>query len=173
MEFIIRTGGELDLDEILVLERAVAEAPHWSREEYAALGGSESDGAVSRCVLVAEGVGDEGVMRLVGFAVGKFVGMDGQSAGELESVVVAEAARRTGVGRALCQGVLEWCRQRGAAAVELEVRSRNIPARRLYSSVGFQEEGLRRGYYRDPADDAVLMRLAIAGHSAGNEDERE
>lgn len=161
MEFLIRTGGEADLDEIFALERAVSEAPHWSREDYAALIRPSSVGPVSRCVLVAEGVDDEGVVRLVGFAVGKALEMSGDSVGELESVAVKEDSRRMGVGRALCRKVLEWCRERGAGAVELEVRSRNKSARALYAALGFREEGLRKGYYRDPSDDAVLMRLIV------------
>jgi ribosomal-protein-alanine N-acetyltransferase len=85
--------------------------------------------------------------------------MDTDSVGELESVVVAEDARRMGLGRALCKGILGWCRDRGVREIELEVRSRNYSAKRLYTSLGFVEEGLRRGYYRDPIDDAALMRI--------------
>ena len=167
MDFMIRTAGELDLDEIFALERAVAQAPHWSREDYATLIGSDSAGAVHRCLLVAEAVGDEGVVRFVGFAVGKVIAIGGDSVGELESVVVAEDARRMGVGRALSGAVLEWCREQGIATVELEVRSRNGSARRLYASVGFIEEGLRKEYYRDPPDDAVLMRIDLGLHRLG------
>lgn len=163
MEFLIRTGGESDLDEIFALERAVSEAPHWSREEYVALIGPDSAGAVRRCVLVAEGVDGEGVVRLVGFAVGRAIEIGGDSVGELESVAVKEDSRRMGVGRALCKKVLEWCRDRGVGMVELEVRSRNKSARALYAALGFVEEGLRKGYYREPTDDAVLMRLAVGG----------
>lgn len=161
MDFLIRTGGEPDLEGIFALERAVPEAPHWAREDYAALIRPDSVGAVRRCVLVAEGLDDEGVVRLVGFAVGKLVEMSGDSVGELECVVVAEDARRMGVGRALSKKVLDWCRNGRVSTVELEVRSRNKSARALYAALGFVEEGLRKGYYRDPSDDAVLMRLDI------------
>lgn len=164
---MIRTAGEFDLDEIFALERAVAEAPHWTLEDYAALIRPDRAGAVRRCLLVAEAVGDEGVMHFVGFAIGKVIEMGEDSVGELESVVVAEGARRMGVGRALCGGVLKWCRERGAGTVGLEVRSRNNSARRLYVSLGFVEEGVRRNYYRDPSDDAVLMRLEVPRHSPG------
>ena len=53
---------------MVALERGIAEAPHWAEAEYAAIvdGG---DGALRRCLLVAEGEG-----RLLGFAVGKVIG---------------------------------------------------------------------------------------------------
>ncbi len=97
---------------------------------------------------------------LAGFAVGKIV-MAAASA-ELESVVVRVSARRTGQGAALCSAVIEWCRSQGVASIELEVRSANIAAKGLYERFGFVEEGVRRGYYRDPEDDALLMRLNLA-----------
>jgi [ribosomal protein S18]-alanine N-acetyltransferase len=79
----------------------------------------------------------------------------------LESVVVLPSARRMGVGMRLCREVSEWCRRRGASSMELEVRVRSVGARRLYERLGFVEEGVRRGYYKEPVDDAVLMRLDL------------
>ena len=159
MRFRIRTATAGDVELLFSLERSVAEAPHWSREEYAALAGGDATGALTRCLLVAEAVEDAGTGSLAGFAVGKVIAMDTDSVGELESVVVAEDARRMGLGRALCEEIGKWCQDRGAREIELEVRSRNYSAKSLYASLGFVEEGLRRRYYRDPIDDAVLMRI--------------
>jgi len=64
-----------------------------------------------------------------------------------------------GVGMRLCQEVSEWCRGQGATRMELEVRARSDGARRLYERLGFVVECIRRGYYTEPVDDAVLMRL--------------
>ncbi len=137
---------------IVLLEQDVAEAPHWSKAEYEAMvhGAGESSG-LRRCLLVAEAA--KGV---VGFAVGKVVASE---LGELESVVVRPDARRAGLGKKLCRAVIDWCRGQGAAAVELEVRSASAGARALYADIGFVDEGVRRRYYRDPDDDAVLMRI--------------
>jgi ribosomal-protein-alanine N-acetyltransferase len=55
-----------------------------------------------------------------------------------------------------------WCRVEGAGKVELEVRSANTGAMGLYERLGFRVEGKRKGYYREPDDDAVLMRLEFA-----------
>lgn len=161
MAFRIRLARTTDVEEILVLEGSVAEAPHWPREEYAAMLERATAETVRRCLLVAERAEQDAVRGVVGFAVGKVIGVGKDSFGELESVVVAEDARRLGAGRSLCEGVLEWCKEEGAGGVELEVRSRNDSARRLYCGLGFVEEGLRRGYYRAPEDDAVLMRIGF------------
>jgi len=163
VEFRIRTARQGDLEEVFRLERTTPEAPHWSREEYAALIGPAVEGAVRRCLLVAEALEDGGPRDVVGFAVGKIIEVGTEPLGELESVLVAQTFRRAGIGRALCLGVLEWCRERGSCSVELEVRSRNESARTLYAALGFVEEGLRRGYYQDPPDDAVLMRMEAGG----------
>ncbi len=145
-----------DLTAVVGLERGIAEAPHWAEGEYAAIvdGG---DGAVRRCLLVAEGEG-----RLLGFAVGKVIGSGVDGVGELESVTVDGAARRMGVGRALCGAVFGWCRGEGAVVVELEVRAGNEGAIALYEGLGFVVSGRRGGYYREPVEDAVLMHLDLA-----------
>lgn len=79
---------------------------------------SAVDGAVRRCLLVAEAEG-----RLLGFAVGKVIGSGTDGVGELESVAVDGSARRMGVGRALCRAVFAWCEGQNAEVVELEVRA--------------------------------------------------
>lgn len=141
------------------MERAIAEAPHWAEAEYAAIvnASADGDGKVTRCLLVAETEG-----RLLGFAVGKAIGLDGVA--ELESVAVAVAERRGGVGRALCEAVVAWSRTRAARAMELEVRVGSGGAIELYAGLGFVAVGRRRGYYREPVEDAVMMRLELEGN---------
>ena len=58
-------------------------------------------------------------------------------------------------GPLLEEGMREMTR-RGAAAATLEVRAGNVPAIRLYERHGFQKEGLRKKYYRDPVEDAAI-----------------
>lgn len=70
--------------------------------------------------------------------------------------------RRRGVGAALLNAACERLSLRGAAFLSLEVRSENIAAIALYESVGFKREGLRRGFYRDPDDDAVIMTVRLS-----------
>jgi ribosomal-protein-alanine N-acetyltransferase len=145
-----------DVTAVVVLERGVAAAPHWGEGEYVAMVRGGAEEFVRRCLLVAERGGE-----LVGFAVGKVIA---GGVGELESVVVGEAIQREGVGRALCEAVIGWCKREGVVAVELEVRSANLGAVGLYEGLGFERVGSRKGYYREPVDDAILMRLKLAGH---------
>jgi ribosomal-protein-alanine N-acetyltransferase len=67
------------------------------------------------------------------------------------------------MGRALCSAVIEWCREQMATALELEVRAGSLGAIAMYSGLGFVTVGRRAGYYRDPAEDAVMMRLDLGG----------
>jgi ribosomal-protein-alanine N-acetyltransferase len=154
----IRDAGRQDLDAVMALERNTAEAPHWTEIEYAAIVNAdrEANALVRRCLLIAEGKN-----RLMGFAVGKIVGSDEESVAELESVVVEEAARRAGVGRALCTAVAAWSRQRGASTLELEVRAGSTGAIALYTGLGFVVVGQRRAYYLAPVEDAVLMQMEL------------
>jgi ribosomal protein S18 acetylase RimI-like enzyme len=153
---------------------APAEAPHLTA-------------AIERCLFVAENaaVGNavqtaagnsasdlpheevQTTERLVGFAVGLLHPADCDPAGsgtpervaELESVAVALDARRSGIGRALCCAVVDWCRAQGATEVVLEVRATSVAAVGLYASLGFIPAGRRPRYYRDPDDDALILRL--------------
>ena len=77
---------------------------------------------------------------------------------EIITVAVSPDARRKGIGRALTGRMLEDARKLGASAIFLEVRASNTAARSLYTHLGFEEIGVRRGYYRDPREDAVLMK---------------
>jgi [ribosomal protein S18]-alanine N-acetyltransferase len=156
--FRVRVCGAGDLARVVEMERTIAEAPHWGDGEYAAIVNADKrvDEAVRRCLLVAETGG-----RVVGFAVGKVIGSGEGSVAELESVAVDAAARRGGLGRALCQAVVDWSRRQGAEAVELEVRAGSRGAIALYRELGFVVVGRRARYYRGPLEDAVLMRLEL------------
>jgi ribosomal-protein-alanine N-acetyltransferase len=150
--FCVRPADAGDVAGVVTLERAISEAPHWGVAEYGAIvNGDGADSSVRRCFFVAEAEG-----RLLGFAVGKVIG---SSVAELESVAVDLPARRGGVGRALCLAVAGWCRGQGARALELEVRAGSGGAIALYGGLGFVVSGRRAKYYREPVEDALLMRL--------------
>lgn len=148
----IRPAIASDLDAILDLERDTDSAPHWPRAAYAAI--LEAPDAQPRCLVVAYDA-----ELLAGFAVGLMHPTD--RVAELESVVVAIGVRRAGIGRALCNVVLAWCRSHGATAIVLEVRAASEGAIALYGSLGFTQAGRRPHYYRDPGDDALVMRLEL------------
>lgn len=91
---------------------------------------------------------------------GYVVGLSGADEGEILNLSVASRSRRQGLGRALIEAMLAELRTLGARTVYLEVRESNAPARALYQALGFQEIGRRRGYYRAPTEDAVLLKWA-------------
>ena len=140
MPVTIRSAVLDDVPVLLAIEREAASAAHWTREEYGRL-------VESGIVLVAEEAGN-----VSGFVCAK----DIAGVWEIENMVVAEQGRRRGIGGGLLDELLRRARNDGGAAVWLEVRESNQPARRLYEKHGFRETGCRRRYYGDPAEDAVL-----------------
>jgi ribosomal-protein-alanine N-acetyltransferase len=160
----LRPAVPTDFLGIVVLERATDHAPHWPPATYAAILNPHA-GAPLRSLFVALRNG-----LLAGFAAGLMHPPHSNAAkagavqfAELESVVVAANARRAGIGRALCNAVLDWSRTQGATEVILEVRSASAGAIALYAGLGFTQTGRRPRYYLDPNDDALVMRLQLEG----------
>ncbi|HEX8457206.1 MAG TPA: ribosomal protein S18-alanine N-acetyltransferase [Pyrinomonadaceae bacterium] len=89
------------------------------------------------------------------------------SAGELHinNIGVHEAARRRGIGGALMRTAIASAVKQGARAAILEVRAGNVAAQALYRQYGFAVVGRRRQYYREPPEDALLMRAALESHT--------
>jgi [ribosomal protein S18]-alanine N-acetyltransferase len=81
---------------------------------------------------------------------------------ELRRIAVHPSVRRTGMARDLLRAVIDHARQSGCARIELEVAASNEPALALYRAHGFEQVGLRRAYYREPLDDALLMNLDLS-----------
>lgn len=148
MECRVRRGAPADLPAIRQIEQECKETPRWNDAVWGEILVAQGAERVCFVVEAADGV--------VGFAVAH----GSIEPAELESVAVAPAARRRGVGRALCEAAMEWCKER-TTVLELEVRASSEGALALYGSLGFREQGRRRMYYRDPQDDAVLMSVEL------------
>lgn len=84
--------------------------------------------------------------------------------GELLRIGVHPLRRRKGLGGRLMECFLKEAEKRGCSDIFLEVRADNEGAIALYRHTGFWENGLRRGYYRNPTADALLMHLVLEGH---------
>jgi ribosomal-protein-alanine N-acetyltransferase len=80
---------------------------------------------------------------------------------QIDNVAVAERLRRRGIASSLITEGLSIAYQRGARSAVLEVRSANLPARLLYERHGFLISGIRRDYYHDPSDNALIMTREI------------
>ncbi len=75
----------------------------------------------------------------------------------LANIAVHPSFRRCGVGSFLLEHFLRFAKRKGAKRVLLEVRATNFATRRFYEKFGFQKDGLRRSYYQDTKEDAILM----------------
>jgi len=80
---------------------------------------------------------------------------------EIHRLVVAPDLRRRGIGRALLDACLHRLAGLGARYCFLEVRAGNVPALSLYRRAGFRPVGRRRNYYREPAEDALLLAIDL------------
>lgn len=77
--------------------------------------------------------------------------------GEIQRIAVLPEYRRLGVGRKMMEAMVNYAMAERAYGISLEVRESNQAARRLYESFGFSAEAVRKGYYRNPSEDAVIM----------------
>jgi len=146
----IRESDERDLKDIEELERESFSDP-WSEKSLRPSFGTKI--LVGEVARDAEYTKDPGSKRIVGYAIIRTVADEA----ELLRICVAKDTRRNGYGRKILSSALELAKNDGAEKMFLEVRSANAPARGLYTSAGFEETGIRKNYYSDPVDDAVIM----------------
>ena len=97
------------------------------------------------------------VAEVAGALAGYSLAWLGPGEGHLGNLAVTVEARRRGVARALLEDLLARARERGVLRLALEVRVSNFAAQALYRAYGFRLVGLRRGYYRDNGEDALVM----------------
>jgi ribosomal-protein-alanine N-acetyltransferase len=76
---------------------------------------------------------------------------------EILNLAVDSGRRRQGMASRLIEDVIAACKAAGVWRIFLEVRDSNRPARNLYTRMGFTEVGRRREYYRQPAEDALVL----------------
>ena len=77
--------------------------------------------------------------------------------GDILNVAVRSDRQKEGIGYFLVDSMLMLAQAQGISLVHLEVRESNGTACRLYQRLGFVEDGLRKNYYTDPLENAVLM----------------
>lgn len=77
------------------------------------------------------------------------------------TLAVDEEFRRQGIGTQLIEQMIWEGREKGGKRVTLEVRPSNLAAMSLYRSFGFQQVGIRKGYYQDNGEDASVLSLQL------------
>ena len=133
-----------DLAAIETIERASYPTP-WSRSMFAS--------ELAKPTSLSLGAFDPETKELVGYLIiSRYV-----DAWHVMNVAVAETHRRRGIARTLLARLFEVTSTDERRGYTLEVRVSNIAAIRLYESLGFHARGVRRGYYTDNREDAVIM----------------
>ena len=145
----IRGARLEDLGAVLAIERASFGDP-WSRSSFAAL--------LERPRVYFAVAVDRATNTVLGHVVAWFV----VDESELANLAVLPTARNRGIGGMLLKSALAAAEERGSVEMYLEVRASNASAIALYTSHGFSEVGRRRGYYRKPVEDALVLRRAPA-----------
>ena len=77
---------------------------------------------------------------------------------DVMNVAVHPDCRRQGIAEQLIETLIGELKNRGSKALMLEVRASNAPAIALYEKLGFRQVGLRKNYYRNPKEDALILR---------------
>ena len=77
---------------------------------------------------------------------------------DMMNVAVHPDYRRKGIAEALVNDLVENLKKMGSHCLTLEVRASNVPAITLYEKLGFSEIGRRKNYYRNPREDALILR---------------
>ena len=142
------------LDEVVEIERHCFSDP-WSRAMFLSeieLGG----GTYARGALIAD---KQGAERVVGYSFAVLV-MDEAHLGNL---AVNPRYRRKGVAQRLLGDLVSEARRQGVRRVTLEVRESNVHARTFYARNGFIDIAMRKSYYQNPVEDAIVMLLMLPG----------
>ena len=148
---VLRPMTTADLDVILALELEAFGEEAWSRPM---LEGELDQQPASRHYLVAQEPGG-GVIGYAGL-------LAAGTQADVVTIAVSRDQQRRGTGSALLAALLAEARRRRCTEVFLEVRVDNLTAQRLYTTRGFEQVGLRRGYYQPSGADALVMRLDLA-----------
>jgi ribosomal-protein-alanine N-acetyltransferase len=136
-----------DIDEVMVIERTSYRYP-WSTGFFI----QELQVACARSILAEAGG------KIVGYILYWFL----PGVVDIHNIAVHVDFRRHGIGRRLLSKVIGEARGQSIFRVTLEVRKSNLPAQKLYESMGFHATGIRRGYYSDDGEDALAMALDVS-----------
>ena len=142
MELVIRSLTEEYVDRVCVLEEEAFSMP-WHRESF------------------LEMIENENACYLVGIIDGRVVASCGLrnivGDGEITNVVTAGDMRGRGIAEKMLLKLMEQGIQMGVEAFTLEVRKSNEAAIHLYEKLGFVSEGIRKNFYEEPVEDALIM----------------
>ena len=131
-----------DLEQVMEIEQDLFSVP-WTREGFFTFLTREN-----ALFLVVEEKG-----KILGYC-GLLMVLD---EGDITNVAVKRDRQREGIGNFLMESLIRLAADLGVTTIHLEVRAGNERAIRLYERVGFVRDGIRKKYYTDPTEDAVLI----------------
>jgi len=135
-----------DIESVIAIERASFQFP-WSTRFFL----DELQVDCARSILA------EIESRIVGYVLFWFLPEEV----DIHNIAVHPHFRRQGIGRLLLEQVIAAARRQESLRVTLDVRFSNAPAQNLYRSFGFVTRGVRKGYYSDNGEDALVMALEL------------
>ena len=143
---MIQKMNAAHVPQIAQLEKLCFSDP-WSENSI----GAELNSRLSDWLVVTEG---EQVVAYVG-------AQTVIDSSDMMNIAVHPDFRRRGIAEMLVAALEEQLRQRGSKILLLEVRDSNVPAIALYEKLGFHQAGLRKNYYRNPKEDARILRKEL------------
>ena len=138
----IRTMTLEDIEQVYSIEESIFSIP-WSKISF-----ENSINSKDTIFIVAEKDN-----KIIGY-LGMYLFLEDA---DISNVAVEKEYRRQHIGRELLEYILSEAKSRGVKNVALEVRETNVPAIRLYESMGFKEVGIRKNYYKEPTENALIM----------------
>lgn len=142
MSINIRLMNENDVDDILEIEKKSFSTP-WSKEAFE----MEMENKLAKYVVI------EVDGKIIGYG-GIWLILD---EGHITNVAIDPYFRGKGYSNHLVKGIIDLCLTNNIDRMTLEVRKSNVVAQNLYKKYGFEECGIRPGYYADNKEDAVIM----------------
>lgn len=142
VDVTVRKLNESDIEDVykIVLQSF---ADPWTKNSL--ISSVEADGSVCYIAEVSS------------ITVGFLIAQDISGEINLDSIAVNTEYRGKGIAKAMMSALCEYSHLNGCKLITLEVRSANESAIRLYDHFGFKRVGLRKNYYKNPSDDAILM----------------
>lgn len=139
---LVRKMTNRDVDAVHEIE-LLSITPPWSRQGF------------------VDALANENAVFYVAEAEGQVVGYCGlyfaADEGEITNVAVMPDWRGCGIADQILEAVFEDAKEKQLSQIFLEVRASNIPAQKLYEKHGFTSCGIRKNFYREPKEDAIVM----------------
>lgn len=149
-DLALRRGTVEDIPVIALLEQACFSDP-WSERAFEDF----FSNPLSFCLVTEE----KGAIN--GYACGYFL----LDMCEIANIAVEPSCRRRGLASLILDTIIRESCRRQISKIMLEVRESNLPARNLYNRFGFLQVGLRKNYYTNPKENAVLMDKVLAANT--------